>query len=261
MRGANPLYPEKRESDAKGVLIALGSVGGAIAVLALIFMNFSYYTHPERLEGHTQPAQQMTAEAGDTVASQSALAEPAAPAGTAEAEAAAVTDAPENGQADASAEAPGENREAAQQTPAQPDMQAVPAQDAESMQTAGAGQDIESLEGTGVTEGGTVTGVEAGQPEQAEPSPEVSGDNQVFSDSSARYLTDSEVARLSQAEIQTAINEIFARHGYIFETQEIYQHFQQYSWYHPTVPKDAFDTAVFSDIETRNVELLSRYRQ
>lgn len=45
----NPLYPPKKESDAKGVLIAVVSVIAAIICLVLIVSHFSYAAHPERM--------------------------------------------------------------------------------------------------------------------------------------------------------------------------------------------------------------------
>ena len=45
----NPLYPPKKESDAKGVLIAVASVIIAIICLVLIVSHFSYAAHPERM--------------------------------------------------------------------------------------------------------------------------------------------------------------------------------------------------------------------
>ena len=276
--GYNPLYPEKRESDAKGILIALGSVAGAIAALALIVTNFSYYVHPERLEGQTQMAQQTVAEAGEGTAAQAVTQENAATAETAAAAetAAQAEDAAGSAQA-VNTPVPGDGsgtgaepapQQAVSPEPATPQAGAAGVAVGDSGAAApsggqtqyGEGQDIESLEGTGVRADGQ-TNAEAAAPQQAEPAPQAqSGPSQIFADSSTRYLTDSEAASLSQADIQTAINEIFARHGYIFETAEIYAHFQQYDWYQPTVSKDSFNTAVFSDIERSNVELLSRYR-
>lgn len=270
--GGNPLYPEQQEGNARGVLTALASVAGAVAVLALIVMNFSYYVHPERLEGQTQGAARAAVEAGEPEITQT-MAENAPETQEYPEEQQAGTPAPVQ-ETEASAETSAEPAaEQAVQTP--PESMAVsqearPAQipaGTPGTEASAMPQDIESLEGTGVaaqTQGGA-EGAEAGQvpaDRNAQPAAAaVPGDTQIFADSSRRYLTDGEVSQLSQADIQTAINEVFARHGYIFETQEIFEHFRQYEWYNPTVPKDSFDTSVFNDYETRNVELLSRYRQ
>ena len=274
--GSNPLYPEKQESDVKGVLTALASVAGAIAFLAVIVMNFSYYAHPERLEGQTQASAQTAAEAGETEAAQTAE-ENSSYTGQEAVKAEDISISA--GQGEQTAEAPAGTMPA--ETAPEPSAESVPV-------TAGADmsdmpQDIETIEGTGVSAGapdggemtsaaqpGTEQSVQPGSEQPMQPEAEQSAqsgavpgpeDTQIFADSSRRYLTDGEVSGLSQADIQTAINEVFARHGYIFETQEIADHFRQYDWYEPTVSKDLFDTSVFNDYETANVELLSRYRQ
>ena len=87
-----------------------------------------------------------------------------------------------------------------------------------------------------------------------------SSDGQVFSDSSSRLLTESEVKVLSKDEVQTAINEIYARHGYRFDTDSIRKHFEQYDWYNPTVDPDSFSESVFNGTEKANIDLLREYR-
>lgn len=84
---------------------------------------------------------------------------------------------------------------------------------------------------------------------------------QILPESSSRYLQNSDVQYLSQDELQTAINEIYARHGYIFETKEIYDYFCQFDWYHPTTPKSSFNFNEFSDLERKNIELLTSKRR
>lgn len=79
----------------------------------------------------------------------------------------------------------------------------------------------------------------------------------VFPDVSSRNLTDSEVKALSSDQIQQAINDICALHGYNFTTPEIKSHYEQFSWYSPS---SDFSEASFSDIEKYNYELLQKYR-
>ena len=87
-----------------------------------------------------------------------------------------------------------------------------------------------------------------------------SSDGQVCPESSTRYLTDDEVKKLTDEEIQTAINEIYARNGYKFQDQGIYDYFKQYSWYKPKSGSQDDVKRKFSDIENKNVELLQKYR-
>ena len=81
----------------------------------------------------------------------------------------------------------------------------------------------------------------------------------LFADSAARYLTDAEVSGLSLQELCYARNEIYARRGYIFRSQELRDYFGSKSWYYPTVPADSFSASVFNPYETANIELLKRY--
>lgn len=79
----------------------------------------------------------------------------------------------------------------------------------------------------------------------------------IFSDSSSRRLTESEVSRLSESDAQQAINEIYARNGHIFDSKSIQQYFEKQSWY---VPIGKVNISDFSDIEQYNISLLQKYR-
>ena len=74
--------------------------------------------------------------------------------------------------------------------------------------------------------------------------------------SSDKLLTNSDVSGLSKADIQTAINEIYARHGYTFTNPSVLAKFKQYDWYKPTVAADRFSDSVFSVTEKKNVDFL-----
>lgn len=86
-------------------------------------------------------------------------------------------------------------------------------------------------------------------------------DGQLFPNSSNEYLSEDVVSKLTQEEIQYAINEIYARNGYIFGTEEgWYDYYIQFSWYQPSVPREDFDDSYFNDVEYANVKLLASYR-
>lgn len=53
-----------------------------------------------------------------------------------------------------------------------------------------------------------------------------------------------------------ARNEIYARHGYIFNSGELQNLFNQMSWYEGTTPSDRFNSNVFNAAEKRNIEYL-----
>ena len=80
----------------------------------------------------------------------------------------------------------------------------------------------------------------------------------VFPDSDSRYLSDSEVSGLSKDRLRLAINEIYARRGWDFETQEIKDHFLQYDWYRPVSRNE--EDMHFNKYEKANIDLLDEYR-
>lgn len=81
----------------------------------------------------------------------------------------------------------------------------------------------------------------------------------IFYDSAVRNLTQSELAGLSLQQLCYARNEIYARRGYIFQSQELRDYFGSKSWYYPTIPADSFSAQVFNSFETQNIELLKNY--
>lgn len=97
-----------------------------------------------------------------------------------------------------------------------------------------------------------------------EPQQSASGGGFLFPDSSSSYLSDEEIsatlnsvtsAPISQSHAQDAVNEIFARHGYVFTTPSIRAYYESQSWYHADPSYDG----TLSDIEQYNIVLLSNY--
>ena len=82
----------------------------------------------------------------------------------------------------------------------------------------------------------------------------------VAPDSDSDYLTETQVRNMSQDEIQDAINEIYARHGYIFQTESIQRYYEQFSWYTPYSGDQEKVKNLFNAVETANVMLLEKYR-
>ncbi len=81
----------------------------------------------------------------------------------------------------------------------------------------------------------------------------------VFADSDKKYLSEDEVRSVEAEEMLIGRNEIFARHGYIFEDETLRQHFENTSWYEGTTVGNEFDSeSVFNDFEKKNVELIKR---
>lgn len=81
----------------------------------------------------------------------------------------------------------------------------------------------------------------------------------IISDSDIRILTDADVAGMELWEINYAKNEIYARHGYIFESRELQNYFGSKSWYVPLYAKKEFDKlGLLSSVENKNAAFLSK---
>ena len=74
-----------------------------------------------------------------------------------------------------------------------------------------------------------------------------------FPEASTRLLTRRDLVNRSQWELRVMRNEIFARHGYIFKSAEMYSYFNRQQWYSPRYDDIS---GRLSDIEARNVKLL-----
>lgn len=81
----------------------------------------------------------------------------------------------------------------------------------------------------------------------------------ILPDSATRRLTQADVAGLTWEQCCLARNEIYARHGRIFQTPQIAAYFEAQSWYHGTVPGASFDNNMLSPIEHANADFLTSY--
>lgn len=78
--------------------------------------------------------------------------------------------------------------------------------------------------------------------------------------SADRYLEPSDIQGYSSDEIQLMINEIYARHGREFHSQEYVDYFSAKDWYDPVPGKsDEAIVSEFNEFEKANVRLLSKY--
>lgn len=91
------------------------------------------------------------------------------------------------------------------------------------------------------------------------PAPTPSAGGYILPDSAARLLTRSDVADLTWEQCCLARNEIFARHGRIFQTPQIAAYFEAQSWYHGTVPGASFDNNSLTPTERANADFLANY--
>lgn len=83
----------------------------------------------------------------------------------------------------------------------------------------------------------------------------------VLPDSSARYLTKNDLYGLTAEQCRIARNEIYARHGRIFNDEGLQAYFNQFSWYQPTIPADAFQESMLNAYEIANRDLIVEYEK
>lgn len=82
----------------------------------------------------------------------------------------------------------------------------------------------------------------------------------ILPDSDTDYITEDELNDLDDKELRYAINEIYARHGYIFEDKELNKYFMDKSWYDPTIlAKDFDESKAFNNIERANIKFINKF--
>lgn len=82
----------------------------------------------------------------------------------------------------------------------------------------------------------------------------------IFPDSDTELILQQEIENLSDSDLNYAINEIYARHGYIFSSDELRGYYEQFSWYAGEIPTGEFSVECFNQIEQQNWNLLVKER-
>lgn len=83
----------------------------------------------------------------------------------------------------------------------------------------------------------------------------------VLPDSSSRALTAADLAGLSKDELRLARNEIYARHGRIFTSEDLAAYFASKSWYRGTVSAANFSDNLLSQVEKDNIKLIKQLEE
>ena len=81
--------------------------------------------------------------------------------------------------------------------------------------------------------------------------------DEIFPQTRARSMDANEVSLMNAAKLQYAINEMFARYGFVFQNRAIQNQFEKFGWYQPKpncTQKDIL--AQFSQLEVNNLNLL-----
>lgn len=83
-------------------------------------------------------------------------------------------------------------------------------------------------------------------------------DEYMLSNSGSTKLTDDQVSSLSKENLAIARNEIYARHGFVFQTEPFKTYFNNKTWYKPNSDFKGSDEEL-SSVEKANVDLILKY--
>ena len=121
-----------------------------------------------------------------------------------------------------------------------------------------------SASAAATTTGGTATQQAQPQP-QAQPAPEPEpepvyyNDYYVLPDSSSYYYSYGELSGMSTYDLYLARNEIYARHGRMFNRSDLQEYFNSQEWYEPIYTPSQFDDmSMLSDVERQNAKLMKQ---
>ncbi len=78
----------------------------------------------------------------------------------------------------------------------------------------------------------------------------------ILTDSDREYLNWEDVKDLTEEQIRLARNEIYARHGRGFQSQDLQAYFDSRPWYKKTVEPEQFSESLLSDVEKWNIRYL-----
>lgn len=80
----------------------------------------------------------------------------------------------------------------------------------------------------------------------------------ILDTSDSEYLSDSDLENMDPQQLTYARNEIYARHGYIFQSKELAEYFSGKVWYHSD---SEFDESTFNEYEKYNSRYILNYQK
>ena len=83
----------------------------------------------------------------------------------------------------------------------------------------------------------------------------------IIPDSDTRVLEEKDIQGFTAEQCRLARNELYARHGRIFDDASLQSHFQACSWYHGTIPASDFSESMLNDVEIKNRDLILTYEK
>ena len=81
----------------------------------------------------------------------------------------------------------------------------------------------------------------------------------IFPDSAERYMSTEELEGLTLQIINYGKNEIYARHGRQFRSQELQEYFDEQDWYEGSVSPDDFDENSLNEYERINAHMINEF--
>ncbi|PRR83584.1 YARHG domain-containing protein [Clostridium vincentii] len=82
----------------------------------------------------------------------------------------------------------------------------------------------------------------------------------ILKESSNTYITDEDIKSLSKDELALCRNEIYARHGYVFNEEKFKSYFANKSWYAPNPSYDGTDSTL-NEYEIANYKLIQAWEE
>lgn len=80
----------------------------------------------------------------------------------------------------------------------------------------------------------------------------------LFDEVSCRALSEYDLQGLSKDELRILRNEIYARHGLIFHSEDLTEYFNQFSWYHPYTSDAEKVHKSMTDVEKENINFIKK---
>lgn len=96
---------------------------------------------------------------------------------------------------------------------------------------------------------------------------QAASDGQIFPDSASRILTHEELISVGDKKLELARNEIYARHGWIFNRKDLDGYFKKRSWYTPRGDKKDREKInkniekELNETEKKNIDLILKYEK
>lgn len=81
----------------------------------------------------------------------------------------------------------------------------------------------------------------------------------IFPDSDSRYLEEDDLEGLDKEMLRIARNEIIARHGRRFDSEDLQSYFDSLDWYNGIIEPEEFDESVLNEYEIANMTFIKKY--